>query len=61
MESYPRLVLVVAVARNGVIGRGNGLPWHLPADLRHFKRVTMGRPMIMGRPPSVTTRSASPV
>jgi dihydrofolate reductase len=41
--------LVVARARNGVIGKGGKLPWHLPADLRHFKEVTMGTPMIMGR------------
>ena len=44
-----RLVIVVAVARNGVIGRDNGLPWHLPSDLKHFRETTMGRPMIMGR------------
>jgi dihydrofolate reductase len=41
--------LVVAVARNGVIGRDNALPWRLPADLAHFKKVTMGRPVVMGR------------
>jgi dihydrofolate reductase len=41
--------LVVAVAENGVIGRENALPWHLPDDLRHFKRMTIGRPVIMGR------------
>jgi len=41
--------LIVAVAENGVIGRENRLPWHLPEDLRHFKRVTMGHPVIMGR------------
>jgi dihydrofolate reductase len=41
--------LVVAVARNGVIGRDNALPWRLPADLAHFKRVTMGHPIVMGR------------
>jgi dihydrofolate reductase len=41
--------LVVAVARNGVIGRDNELPWKLPADLAYFKRVTMGHPVIMGR------------
>jgi dihydrofolate reductase len=41
--------LVVAVARNGVIGRDNALPWHLPADLAHFKRVTLGHPIVMGR------------
>jgi dihydrofolate reductase len=41
--------LVVAVAANGVIGRDGTLPWHLPADLRHFKALTTGKPMIMGR------------
>lgn len=41
--------LVVAVARNGVIGRENRLPWRLPGDLAYFKRVTLGRPVIMGR------------
>ena len=41
--------LVVAVARNGVIGRDNALPWRLPADMAHFKRVTMGHPIVMGR------------
>jgi dihydrofolate reductase len=45
----PLLALVVAAAENGVIGNGNRLPWHLPADLRHFKTVTMGKPMLMGR------------
>jgi dihydrofolate reductase len=45
----PRLEFVVAVARNGVIGRGNALPWRLPADLQHFKRTTLGRPILMGR------------
>lgn len=43
------LSLVVAVAQNGVIGQGGGLPWHLPGDLRHFRRITMGKPLIMGR------------
>jgi dihydrofolate reductase len=45
----PVITLVVARARNGVIGKDGKLPWHLPADLRHFKEVTMGNPMIMGR------------
>jgi dihydrofolate reductase len=45
----PQIVLVVARARNGVIGRNGTLPWHIPADLRHFKQVTLGTPMIMGR------------
>ena len=43
------IVLVLARAENGVIGRDNALPWHLPADLKHFKEVTSGKPMIMGR------------
>jgi dihydrofolate reductase len=43
------IVLVYARARNGVIGRDGTLPWRLPADLRHFKALTMGKPMIMGR------------
>ena len=41
--------LIVAMAENRVIGRGNQMPWHLPADLRHFKGVTLGKPVIMGR------------
>jgi dihydrofolate reductase len=41
--------LVVAVAENDVIGRANQLPWHLPADLRHFKALTMGQHIAMGR------------
>jgi dihydrofolate reductase len=43
------IVLILARATNGVIGRDGGLPWHLPADLKRFKALTMGRPMIMGR------------
>ena len=43
------LNLIFARARNGVIGRNNTLPWHLPEDLAHFKATTMGQPVIMGR------------
>jgi dihydrofolate reductase len=41
--------LIAAVARNGVMGRAGGLPWRLPDDLRRFKALTMGKPVIMGR------------
>jgi len=47
--SAREIVLVVARARNGVIGKDGKLPWHIPADLKHFKSVTSGAPMIMGR------------
>jgi dihydrofolate reductase len=43
------ITLIVAVSDNGVIGRDNTLPWHLPDDLKRFKRLTLGKPMIMGR------------
>ena len=45
----PRIYLVAAVARNGVIGANGKLPWHLPEDLQHFKKLTLGHPVIMGR------------
>jgi dihydrofolate reductase len=45
----PELHVIAAVARNGVIGRGGQLPWHLPDDLKAFKQLTMGHPIIMGR------------
>lgn len=45
----PAIALVVAVARNGVIGRDNGLAWHLSSDLKRFKALTLGKPMLMGR------------
>lgn len=44
-----RLALIVAKASNDVIGRGNALPWYLPNDLKYFKQVTLGKPIIMGR------------
>lgn len=49
MDTRPRITLVVARAQNGVIGRGGGLPWHIPADLKRFKAITMGSAMVMGR------------
>ena len=48
-SSSPRLHLIYARAANGVIGNHNTLPWHLPEDLAHFKRTTLGCPVIMGR------------
>lgn len=47
--SAPRIYLVAAVAANGVIGAGGRVPWHLPEDLKHFKSLTLGHPVIMGR------------
>ncbi|WP_291431629.1 dihydrofolate reductase [Deinococcus sp.] len=45
----PELVGIVAVTENGVIGRGGGMPWHLPADLAHFRSHSRGKPNVMGR------------
>ncbi len=47
--NHPEIVLIVARADNGVIGKDGALPWHIPADLRRFKQLTLGAPMIMGR------------
>ncbi len=44
-----KLALIVAAAENGVIGKNNALPWHLPEDMRYFRRITMGKPIVMGR------------
>jgi dihydrofolate reductase len=45
----PELVLIAVVARNGIIGADNDMPWTLPSDLRHFKKLTLGKPVIVGR------------
>jgi dihydrofolate reductase len=45
----PQIALIAAVADNGVIGQGNALPWRLPADLAHFKQLTLDKPILMGR------------
>ncbi|HVV34642.1 MAG TPA: dihydrofolate reductase [Vitreimonas sp.] len=45
----PKLTLVLAIAKNGVIGRDGGLPWRLSSDLKRFKAATMGKPVLMGR------------
>jgi dihydrofolate reductase len=44
-----RLSLIAAMTRNRVIGKDNGMPWHLPADLAHFKATTLNKPVLMGR------------
>ncbi len=49
MSTLPHLSIIVAKARNGVIGRDGDLPWHLSSDLQFFKRTTMGKPVLMGR------------
>ena len=49
MKNSLPLCLIAALAQNRVIGRDNQLPWHLPADLKHFKALTLGKPIIMGR------------
>ncbi|MGM0613260.1 MAG: type 3 dihydrofolate reductase [Bacteroidota bacterium] len=45
----PKISIIVAIAKNRVIGKNNQMPWHLPADLKHFKKITYGSPIIMGR------------
>jgi len=49
MASRPPITIVLARAMNGVIGKDGDLPWHIPADLKRFKKLTMGSAMIMGR------------
>jgi len=48
-QNKPIISIIVAMAENRVIGNDNSLPWHLPADLKHFKAMTLGKPIIMGR------------
>ena len=55
--SAPLITLIVAVADSGVIGRDNTLPWHLPEDLKRFKRLTMGKPIVWAA--RLSSRSAS--
>lgn len=49
MSKKPLISLVAAMARDRVIGKNNKMPWHLPADLAHFKKITLGKPIVMGR------------
>jgi len=48
-DHSPRITIVAALARNRIIGRGGALPWHIPDDLRRFRQLTLGHPVIMGR------------
>src|SRR5438105_15579346 len=57
-SAEPRIYLVAAVAANGIIGANGQLPWHLPEDLTHFKQLTLGHPVIMGRRPWESLRRA---
>lgn len=49
MRFNMRISAIFAMSENRVIGKNNQLPWHLPADLKHFKQITMGNPILMGR------------
>lgn len=49
MNQAISVAMIVAAAKNGVIGINNQMPWHLPEDLKYFRRVTMGKPVVMGR------------
>jgi dihydrofolate reductase len=59
-DTRPRLVLVAALADNGVIGRDGALPWQLPDDLKRFKALTLGKPILMGRRTSESIGRALP-
>ena len=52
--------MIAAMANNRVIGADNAMPWHLPADLKHFKKITLGKPIIMGRKTYVSIGKALP-
>lgn len=56
----PEIVLIVAVAENGAIGRGNDIPWRLKADQQRLKAMTMGKPVVMGRKTFVSLRRPLP-
>lgn len=55
-----RLSLIAALDRHAAIGKGNALPWHLPDDLKRFKRLTLGKPVLMGRKTAESLRRALP-
>jgi dihydrofolate reductase len=55
-----KISMIAAMANNRVIGADNAMPWHLPADLKHFKKITLGKPIIMGRKTYVSIGKALP-
>jgi dihydrofolate reductase len=55
-----QISMIAAMANNRVIGADNAMPWHLPADLKHFKKITLGKPIIMGRKTYVSIGKALP-
>lgn len=57
-SASPVIALMVAVAENGVIGQGGTLPWRIPSDLKTFRRITMGKPLIMGRKTFASLKSS---
>jgi dihydrofolate reductase len=57
---HPQIVLIVAVAENGVIGQGNAIPWRLKSDMQRLKAMTMGKPVIMGRKTFASLRRPLP-
>ena len=61
--SRPEIVIVAAVALNRIIGAGNKLPWHIPEDLKRFKKLTVGHPVVMGRKTfeSILARNGAPL
>jgi len=55
-----QISMIAAMANNRVIGANNNMPWHLPADLKHFKKITLGKPIVMGRKTYVSIGKALP-
>ncbi len=60
INSRPEVVLIVAVAENGVIGAAGGIPWRLKSDMQRFKAMTLGKPVVMGRKTFVSLRKPLP-
>ncbi|MEO0637465.1 MAG: dihydrofolate reductase [Pseudomonadota bacterium] len=60
MTDLPTISIIAAVARNGVIGHEGDMPWHVPSDLKRFKALTLGKPMVMGRKTFESIGSALP-